>query len=755
MKLKNLFVLLFVLNVTFLFIVGILIGKYQEATVELENAYELQYNSLLLAQELRQSSDDLTRMARTYVITGNPMFEEQFNMVLDIRNGKIPRPKRYKGIFWDFLAVDGSKPNLDGEQISLRQLMKQSNFTQEELNMLITSQNESDDLTNLETKAMNAVKGIFQDKDGNYTIKGEPNFKLAREIMHSQEYHQAKIRIMKPLDQFYKAFESRTKQRVNEAKVYVKKLEFFVNVAVLFSTIMLVVSFFVILFRIIYSIQSLRNIMLELSNNNTNVEIPKTQYNDEISDMLSSVEVFKENTKTLITREHQLEVAVNEAKSANHAKSAFLARMSHELRTPLNAILGFTSILKKSKNTSNKEKENLNVISKSANYLLGLINEILELSKIEAGKIEIKKSDFSFENMLDEVVSIIDQRAKSNGCKFKVNKSVDVPDFIYSDEQRLKQVLINLLSNSVKFTKNGSITLVIYAKMNKLFFEIHDTGIGIEQKNLEIIFKPFEQIKTQNYNKNGTGLGLAITKELISLFGGNIYVKSEVNVGTSFYFSIEFEKSSAQKIKKQEPIQKIDLIPSNYDYNILVVDDILENRDYLSQLLEHYGFTVIQASDGFEALDIFEKHKIDLLLIDTLMPGISGFETIEKIRIKDKKIPILTVSANVFEEDKLEAQKVGANGFLAKPIDEEQLFVYINSYLDVKLDEKNITQNSDLKLNKIDEKTKSELIEAINKMDDETIDRISNKLDESLKNKILTLKDEFKYHEIILFLENI
>ncbi len=755
MKLKNLFVLLFVLNVTFLFIVGILIGKYQEATVELENAYELQYNSLLLAQELRQSSDDLTRMARTYVITGNPMFEEQFNMVLDIRNGKIPRPKRYKGIFWDFLAVDGSKPNLDGEQISLRQLMKQSNFTQEELNMLITSQNESDDLTNLETKAMNAVKGIFQDKDGNYTIKGEPNFKLAREIMHSQEYHQAKIRIMKPLDQFYKAFESRTKQRVNEAKVYVKKLEFFVNVAVLFSTIMLVVSFFVILFRIIYSIQSLRNIMLELSNNNTNVEIPKTQYNDEISDMLSSVEVFKENTKTLITREHQLEVAVNEAKSANHAKSAFLARMSHELRTPLNAILGFTSILKKSKNTSNKEKENLNVISKSANYLLGLINEILELSKIEAGKIEIKKSDFSFENMLDEVVSIIDQRAKSNGCKFKVNKSVDVPDFIYSDEQRLKQVLINLLSNSVKFTKNGSITLVIYAKMNKLFFEIHDTGIGIEQKNLEIIFKPFEQIKTQNYNKNGTGLGLAITKELISLFGGNIYVKSEVNVGTSFYFSIEFEKSSAQKIKKQEPIQKIDLIPSNYDYNILVVDDILENRDYLSQLLEHYGFTVIQASDGFEALDIFEKHKIDLLLIDTLMPGISGFETIEKIRIKDKKIPILTVSANVFEEDKLEAQKVGANGFLAKPIDEEQLFVYINSYLDVKLDEKNITQNSDLKQNKIDEKTKLELIEAINKMDDETIDRISNKLDESLKNKILTLKDEFKYHEIILFLENI
>ena len=214
---------LFILNTVSFIFVAVVVNKYQKATLKLENAYQMQYNSLLLAQELRQSSDDLTRMARTYVITGNPMFEEQFNMVLDIRNGKIPRPKRYKGIFWDFLAVDGSKPNLDGEQISLRQLMKQSNFTQEELDRFITSQNESDDLTNLETKAMNAVKGIFQDKDGNYTIKGEPNFKLAREIMHSQEYHQAKIRIMKPLDQFYKAFESRTKQRVNEAKVYVKK----------------------------------------------------------------------------------------------------------------------------------------------------------------------------------------------------------------------------------------------------------------------------------------------------------------------------------------------------------------------------------------------------------------------------------------------------------------------------------------------------------------------------------------------------
>ena len=753
MKLKTLFIFLFVLNVSFLFVVALVIGKYQKATVELEDAYELQYKSLLLAQELRQSSDDLTRMARTYVVTGNPMFEEQFNMVLDIRNGKIQRPNRYNGIFWDFLTLGDTHPTLNGKKISLRELMKQSNFTKEELDMLINSQNESDDLTNLETKAMNAVKGIFQDKDGNYTLIGKPDYKLARDIMHSDEYHKAKIRIMKPLDQFYKAFEKRTKQKVTQAKTYVKKLEFYVNVAVLFSTIMLVVSFFVILFRIIYSIQSLRNIMIDLSNNDTNVEIPKTQYNDEISDMLSSVEVFKENTKTLITREHQLEVAVNEAKNANQAKSAFLTRMSHELRTPLNAILGFTSIIKKSININEKEKENLNIISKSANYLLSLINEILELSKIEAGKIEIKKEDFSLENMLQEVKSIINQRANSKGCKFITNISLDAPKYIKSDEQRLKQILINLLSNSVKFSNKGEIRLELYEKMNKLFFEVHDSGIGIEKKDLDTIFKPFEQIKTQNYNKNGTGLGLSITKELISLLGGNIYVKSEVGVGSSFYFSIEYEKASKETSILKNIKENIDLVASNYDYKILVVDDIEENREYLSQLLEHYGFEVIQAIDGFEALELFEKNQIDLILIDTLMPGLNGFETIKKIRRIDSNIPIITVSANVFEDDIKESKKVGANGFLAKPIDEEQLFVYLRDFLDIEFCENEVKQDKQTNL-QIDENIKKELIEAVNKMDDELINELVKNLDENVREKIECLKNEFKYHEIIVFLEN-
>lgn len=194
MNLKKLFMLLFILNTISFIFVAIVINNYQKATEELDNAYKMQYRSLILAQELRQSSDDLTRMARTYVITGNSLFEKQFKTVLNIRNGDKARPKRYNGIFWDFYTLGNEEPKFDGEKIALRDLMIKANFTDEELNMLFESQKESDDLTNLEHKAMNAVKGIFQDEDKKYTLKGKPDFKLAREIMHGNEYHKAKIR---------------------------------------------------------------------------------------------------------------------------------------------------------------------------------------------------------------------------------------------------------------------------------------------------------------------------------------------------------------------------------------------------------------------------------------------------------------------------------------------------------------------------------------------------------------------------------
>ena len=721
----------------------------------------MQYKSLILADELRQSSDDLTRMARTYVITGNSMFEEQYKTVLGIRNGEIPRPKRYNGIFWDFLTLNDSQALLDGEKIPLRELMKNANFPESELNLLFISQNESDDLTNLEHKAMNAVKGIFQDEKGEYTVQGLPDFALARDIMHSNEYHEAKIRIMKPLDNFYKAFENRTKQKVIESRLTVKEQEFNVNVIVLFSIILFLLSFFIILFRIVYPIDLLRVIMLKLSSNDMNVEIEKNKYDDEVGDMIGAIEVFKDNTQKLISSEHQLKLAMEDAKNANKAKSIFLARMSHELRTPLNAILGFTNILKKSMNATIQEKDNLNIIKKSGEHLLNIINEILELSKIEAGKIELNPKTFNLFELIKEIENIFAFRCEAKELKFTINLSKNLPSLIYADEQRLRQILINLLGNSLKFTKEGEISLYIYELNNKLFFEVKDSGIGIDKKNQEKIFKPFEQIKLDNYTQQGTGLGLSITKELITLMGGTIYLKSKLGSGSEFYFSINYEKAQNENLLvSSKNINIIGMKNQKFGKTILVVDDIKENRDLIVQLLTFYGFKTIEASSGIEALEIFEnqkQEKIDLIFMDILMENLDGLETMKIIREREKNIniPIIALSANVFEEDKKEALESGANDFLPKPVEEKDILIILEKYLDIELEYEELKNEEKKDIFSELKNQPKEFFDKLNEqvllMDNETILILIKEyqLSNDLQNHIKNLIQEFKYQELM------
>lgn len=306
MKLKQLFILLLFINGIALTSVVFIISEYQNAIKALEDAYKMQHRSLVLADELRQSSDDLTRMARTHVITGDEMFKEQFHTVLDIRNGEKARPKHYNRIYWDFFTLKGTKPILDGDKIPLRTLMKEAGFPEEELSLLYKSQQESDDLTNLEAKAMNAIKGLFQDENGEFTIYARPDFTLAREIMHGEQYHKAKVAIMKPLNEFYQAFESRTKKRVLEAHETVKQMETYLSIAVLFLIILFLFSFFfVILYRIIHPLEVLNKGMLKLSKNDMDITLPQKVFMDEVSEMIGAVEVFKDNAIQLIASQQQ------------------------------------------------------------------------------------------------------------------------------------------------------------------------------------------------------------------------------------------------------------------------------------------------------------------------------------------------------------------------------------------------------------------------------------------------------------------
>lgn len=868
MKLKQLFILLLIINSSALISVVFILSEYQRAVDQLENAYKMQHQSLVLADELRQSSDDLTRMARTHVITGKEMFKEQFHTVLDIRNGEQPRPKHYNRIFWDFYTLDGSKPELDGNKIPLRTLMKQAGFPEEELSLLYESQKESDDLTNLETKAMNAIKGIFQDRNGKYTIKKEPDFALARKIMHGEQYHRAKIAIMKPLNEFYKAFETRTQKRVNEAHETVKQMETYLSLAVLFLIILFVFSFiFIILYRIIHPVEMLNKGMLKLAKNEMDIDLPQKVFMDEVSEMIGAVEVFKDNAIQLIESqkqnerlldlagegifgldskgrfifvnptassllgfsskeligeyinktiakhlfkkgaqqkerlmlvkkedqtflskagkefpidyvstpifsnnstllegsvvvfsditkrkeyENQLKKATTEAQKANKSKSIFLTNMSHELRTPLNAILGFATLLKKSPQINTEEKQNIETIYRSGQHLLSLINEILEFAKIEAGKININKNEFNLFKVLEDIESMFDSRCKAKGLNFSLNIDKSVPNYIMCDEKRLRQIFINILGNSLKFTEKGFIKVDIKTQDSKLFVDVSDSGVGMSEEALKIVFKPFEQIEEKKHKHDGTGLGLAITKELVEKMGGFILAKSEENKGSIFSFCLGIEKIDF--VQEDENIeQNIIKVKNSYDINILVADDTKANRDLLVQLLNSYNINTVQAKDGQEVLECTKNQKFDLIFMDILMPNLNGLEAtkILKANKETKDIPIIAISANVFEDDKQKALASGADFFLPKPFEEKVIANSLQKFLNVEFE----YENNSIKEEKtivLEKELATKINELATRLDGNSILELleQNSVEAYTKETIGSLITQFQFNEI-------
>ena len=802
MGLKKLFLYLFICNIIILSFVVLIINNYTEAIKNLENAYNMQHTSVLLTEELRQSSDDLTRVARTYVSTGNTMYKKQFFTILDIRNGIKNRPEHYNRIYWDFLSLNNSIPILKGEKKALRIIMKEAGFKENELALLFKSQKESDKLTYLENKAFNAIEGKFLDKNGEYTIEKQSDSILANQIMYSEQYHKAKISIMQPLNEFYKLFEKRTTKKVALAHEKVKELEFYVSIAILVLITLLLVSFFIVTTRIIYPLEILKNCMLLLSNNDMRVQIPKNVYNDEVGEMLSSIKVFKNNALKLIQSEQKnkllldlagegifgldkqgrftflnpkackllgykndlsligkyifdtvlvheddhshaynrlmlqlekklkfkkkdnlsfpidyvstpirdkdnfiigsvvvfndsskrksdedkLKKAINDSIFANQSKSIFLTNMSHELRTPLNTILGFASIIRKSPNLNNKEQENLSIIHKSGEHLLDIINEILDLSKIEAGKIDINPSDFNFKNFINEIEQMFRSKYEKKKLDFFLHVDPKIPKHLKCDKKRLKQILINLLTNALKFTQEGQVTLKVSIKKEQLCFEIIDSGIGIKEDDFELIFKPFGQSNININSKNSTGLGLGISKKLINKMGGDIWVKSTFKKGSVFYFTIFIEVSNKEKIiYKDKHRLALGLKNKDNTKKILIVDDILENRLFLKQLLAIYGLKTFEAKNSKEALLLYKKENIDLIFMDISMPEVDGFETTKLIREKtsNKDLIIVMVSAHAFKEHEQKSLEVGANTFLTKPLKEEHLIEVLQNYLNL------------------------------------------------------------------------
>ena len=391
-------------------------------------------------------------------------------------------------------------------------------------------------------------------------------------------------------------------------------------------------------------------------------------------------------------RTKQLASAKHRAEAANQAKSVFLANMSHELRTPLNAILGHAQILSRKKSIHPDEQESVNAIAKGGDHLLVMINSVLEMSKIEAGQAALTPVSFSIDALITDLRLIFEDRLSRKGLAFSVEKADSLVPVIEADRGKLNQVLINLLSNAIRYTPKGSITLRISVTdgsdaSRQLVFEIHDTGVGIAPEKLEDIFDPFVQVGAVGNNRIGTGLGLAISRHYAELMGGRIMVESQVGEGSVFRFAIPLVESTATPLKAGHPPSEliVGIANAQEKYRLLVVDDEASNREVLEQMLSPIGFEVHQASGGREAIDAVAAWTFHLVLMDIRMPDVDGIQAIQAIRASDSgnDIPIIAVSASVFEDDKDHVLSAGADDFVAKPVQEADLFQKIGRCLNI------------------------------------------------------------------------
>ncbi|HSH02380.1 MAG TPA: PAS domain S-box protein [Anaerolineae bacterium] len=400
---------------------------------------------------------------------------------------------------------------------------------------------------------------------------------------------------------------------------------------------------------------------------------------------------------------YQLKQAKERAIAANRAKSAFLASMSHELRTPLNAILGFSQLMSRDRGLTAEQQDNLQIINRSGEHLLALINDVLEMSKIEAGRTSLHLTEFDLHRLFEDMEDMFFLRANGKGLSLLLEREPNVPRYVRADEGKLRQVLINLISNAIKFTDKGGITIrARYHDDNHvhghhhLHVEVEDTGQGIAPDEIGQLFEAFVQTKSGATSQEGTGLGLAISYQFVKLMGGELSAKSKLGQGSLFKFALDLTPVDAAAVTILQPTRRaIGLQPDQPTYKLLIAEDRLENRKLLVQLLRPFGFEIREAVNGQEAINIWQQWQPDLIWMDIRMPIMDGYQATKHIKAtpQGQHTKIVAITASAFEEDRTLILQAGCDDFVRKPFRDEDIITALEKHLGLNFifDEDNAT----------------------------------------------------------------
>ena len=467
--------------------------------------------------------------------------------------------------------------------------------------------------------------------------------------------------------------------------------------------------------------------------------------------------------------------AKEEAESANKAKSTFLANMSHELRTPLNAILGFTNVLIKASDSTPGQIKKLTIISNSGENLLNLINNVLDISKIEAGHMVKENTDFNLENLMIEIQSMMQVKTEEKNLDFHLIMAPELPKHITTDSGKLRQILINLIGNAIKYTDDGAITLEVElakstnTEMALINFKVKDSGKGIRSKDQQNIFNPFKQTGSQPDTEPGTGLGLTICSQFIQLLGGTICVTSDVGKGSDFNFSIPvISVNESIPIQPKQFLKRVvGLTGTNKIYRILIAEDKLENRLLLQSLLEPLGMEIREASNGQEAVEQCRTWIPDLIWMDIRMPIMDGMEATRIIKASPAcaHTKIVALTAHAMEKERLRILEAGCDQFIRKPYRDTEIFHAMTKHLDVHFlyadkpiqsQLPNEYQITEIQLEKIPTSLVNELHDAALKLNGNACLKVAQTIgsyDQKLGICISSMAEDLQFREILTALE--